>query len=231
MSPKIIAIDGHSSTGKSSLSVNVAKALGFIHIDTGAMYRSVSLYALQNQLVVDSVVRENELIKALPKIQLDFVHNNATGLNDMYMNGENVEHRIRSMEVSNLVSQVAKIPEVRAFLVENQRKIAGKTGIVMDGRDIGTVVFPDAPVKIFLTASPEVRAQRRFDELRQNGVEITLEEVQKNVNERDYIDTHRSTSPLRPAEDAIIINNDNLDRQQTFDAVMDVIQAKSHYFH
>lgn len=227
MIPQVIAIDGHSSTGKSSLSLKVAKALGFIHVDTGAMYRAISLLALENNLAEDGKVTDRQkLIDLLADIELDFNPNAETGLNEIHLNGRNVEKQIRSMEVSNLVSDVSRIKEVREFLVKNQRSIAGKKGIVMDGRDIGTVVFPDAPVKIFLTASAEVRAKRRFDELKAKGVEITLEEVQKNVNERDHIDSTRAESPLRAAEDAVLINNDHLDREQTFEAVMKVIREK-----
>lgn len=225
--PKVIAIDGHSSTGKSSLAKKLAKALGYIHIDTGAMYRAITLFAIQNKWIDDNgELNVEELIAGLKKINLNFIENPSTQENEITLNGCNVENGIRSMEVSSHVSEVAKVSEVREMLVQIQRNLAQETGIVMDGRDIGTVVFPDALVKIFLTASAEVRAKRRFDELTKKGVTISLEEVQKNVNERDFIDSHRANSPLKAAKDAVIINNDKLNREETFDAVMEVVKQK-----
>lgn len=225
--PKVIAIDGHSSTGKSSLAKKLAKALGYIHIDTGAMYRAITLFAIQNDWIDDNgELNVEELIAGLKKINLNFIENPSTQENEITLNGCNVENGIRSMEVSSHVSEVAKVSEVREMLVQIQRNLAQETGIVMDGRDIGTVVFPDALVKIFLTASAEVRAKRRFDELTKKGVTISLEEVQKNVNERDFIDSHRANSPLKAAKDAVIINNDKLNREETFDAVMEVVKQK-----
>lgn len=227
MTPKVIAIDGHSSTGKSSLSKKIAKALGFIHIDTGAMYRAVSWYALQHNLISkDGEILISDLIEALPNIHLNFEINPTSGLREIQLNGKNVENKIRSMEVSNLVSSVAKIPEIRAHLVKSQRAMAQEVGIVMDGRDIGSVVFPDAPVKIFLTASAEARAKRRYDELISKGDDITFEEVVENINKRDEIDTHRATSPLIKAEDAIEVNNDHMNQQETFETVMEIIREK-----
>ena len=225
--PKVIAIDGHSSTGKSSLAKKLAKALGYIHIDTGAMYRAITLFAIQNDWIDDNgELNVEELIAGLKKINLNFIENPSTQENEITLNGCNVENGIRSMEVSSHVSEVAKVSEVREMLVQIQRNLAQETGIVMDGRDIGTVVFPDALVKIFLTASAEVRAKRRFDELTKKGVTISLEEVQKNVNERDFIDSHRANSPLKASKDAVIINNDKLNREETFDAVMEVVKQK-----
>lgn len=225
--PKVIAIDGHSSTGKSSLAKKLAKALGYIHIDTGAMYRAITLFAIQNDWIDDNgELNVEELIAGLKKINLNFIENPSTQENEITLNGCNLENGIRSMEVSSHVSEVAKVSEVREMLVQIQRNLAQETGIVMDGRDIGTVVFPDALVKIFLTASAEVRAKRRFDELTKKGVTISLEEVQKNVNERDFIDSHRANSPLKAAKDAVIINNDKLNREETFDAVMEVVKQK-----
>lgn len=223
--PKVIAIDGHSSTGKSSLSKKVAKELGFIHVDTGAMYRAVTLFTMQNGCINNEEVNNEKLIGLLKKIKLDFIPN-VDGENEVFLNGKNVEKEIRSMEVSEHVSEVAKIAEVRKLLVEIQRNMAMEKGIVMDGRDIGTVVFPDAPVKIFLTASPKIRAKRRFDELTSKGIDITFEEVENNVKERDFTDSNRRNSPLVAAKDAVVINNDHLDREQTLLAVMKVIKDK-----
>jgi len=227
MKPKVIAIDGHSSTGKSSLAKKIAKALGYVHIDTGAIYRAVALFAIENNMISkDKKIAEKELNQALPEIHINFEMNESTGVNEVRLNGRNVEDKIRSMEVSNVVSQVAKLPEIRKHLVKLQREIAQNTGVVMDGRDIGSVVFPAAPVKIFLTASPQVRASRRYQELRSNGVEISMEEVEKNINQRDFLDTQRSASPLIKADDAIEINNDFMDQQGTFQTVMNIIREK-----
>lgn len=223
---KIVAIDGHSSTGKSSVAKQISKRLGFTHIDTGAMYRAVTLYAMQNRMIENHIVDTDKLIDKLGDIKLDFVFNPDTEKNEIILNGQNVERDIRTMEVSNNVSPIAKIDEVRAFLVEIQRGLAQKKGIVMDGRDIGTVVFPDAPVKIFLTASANVRAKRRYDELIAKGDKVTLEEVQENVNSRDKMDSQRANSPLRKADDAVEINNDNLNAEETLEAVLAVIKDK-----
>ena len=227
MKPKVIAIDGYSSTGKSSLAKKIATALGFIHVDTGAMYRAIAWYAMQNGLIAeDGDISEQDLISQLPLIETKFAINPESGKNEIYLNGENVESKIRGMEVSNKVSQIAKVPQIRKHLVKLQRAMANDVGIVMDGRDIGSVVFPDAPVKIFLTASPKARAKRRFDELKSNGIEISMEEVERNINKRDLLDTQRATSPLVKAADAVEVNNDHMDQNQTFDAVMQVIHKK-----
>lgn len=225
MIPKVIAIDGYSSTGKSSVAKQIARELDYIHIDTGAMYRAVTLFALEHGFVDENgISNTQELISALNEISLDFQYNETTYKNEIILNDVNVEEQIRTMHVSNSVSHIAKIPEVRKHLVKIQRGLAVSKGIVMDGRDIGTVVFPDAPVKIFLTASAKIRAKRRYDELKSKGLEITLEEVEENINTRDLIDTQRATSPLIKADDAIEVNNDNLNQQQTFEAVLKIIR-------
>lgn len=201
----VIAIDGHSSCGKSTMAKDLAKKIGYIYVDTGAMYRTVTLYALRNNLLDDSEALE----KALGDINITF-QLNADGRPETYLNGENVEKEIRSLEVSNHVSPIATLPFVRTFLVAQQQAMGKEKGIVMDGRDIGTVVFPDAELKIFVTASAEVRAQRRYDELKAKGQEASYEDILKNVVERDYIDSHREVSPLRKADDAIELDNSNL---------------------
>ncbi|MDG4951311.1 (d)CMP kinase [Weeksellaceae bacterium KMM 9724] len=227
MTPKVIAIDGHSSTGKSSLSKKVASALGFIHVDTGAMYRAVAWYALDKKLLSsEGELLVDKLVDSLDDINLKFELNPNSGNREIHLNGQNIEGEIRSMEVANLVSTVAKIPEIREHLVKLQRQMANEVGIVMDGRDIGSVVFPDAPVKIFLTASAKVRAQRRYDELKSNGVEITFDEVEENINSRDTIDTQRSASPLVKAEDAVEVNNDHMNQEETLQTVLKIIKEK-----
>ncbi len=214
-----IAIDGYSSTGKSTLARQLAKALGFIYVDTGAMYRAVTLFALQNNFVHKGKVNQGALVKLLPKIHLDFRLNKETGNSDMYLNGENVEKPIRSLEVSSYVSKVAAIEEVRYKLVEMQRKMGKAKGIVMDGRDIGTVVFPDAELKIFMTATPEIRANRRYKELLEKGEKVTFKEVLRNVQERDHLDTHREFSPLLKAEDAIEFDNGDMGLEEQFERI------------
>lgn len=203
-----IAIDGFSSCGKSTMAKDLAKRIGYIYVDTGAMYRSVTLFALRNGLFnEDESVNIDELEKRMDEISISFKFNEQTCKPDTYLNGELVEDEIRSMEVSNHVSPIAAIPFVRTAMVAQQQKMGLDKGIVMDGRDIGTVVFPDAELKIFVTASAEVRAQRRFDELKGKGMEANYEEILKNVQERDYIDSHREVSPLKQAEDAIVLDN------------------------
>ncbi|MEO7977236.1 (d)CMP kinase [Flavobacterium sp.] len=218
-----IAIDGFSSTGKSTLAKQLAKELSYVYVDTGAMYRAVSLFAMQNQYIGPNFFDKKALIDALPKIQLEFKFNNNLGFAEMYLNGENVEREIRTIEVSNFVSRVAEVSEVRTKLVEQQQEMGTNKAIVMDGRDIGTVVFPAAELKIFMTASAETRAQRRFDELKQKGDNVSYEEVLKNVVERDYIDTHRQDSPLIIADDAIEIDNSYLNREEQFTAVLELV--------
>ena len=206
-----IAIDGYSSCGKSTMAKDLAKEIGYVYVDTGAMYRSVTLYALRNKLFdAEGNVKVDELETKMPEIHISFKFNEATGRPDCYLNGELVEKEIRSLEVSSHVSPIAAIPFVREALVAQQKKMGEDKGIVMDGRDIGTTVFPDAELKIFVTASSQVRAQRRYDELQEKGMPADFEDILKNVEERDYIDTHRETSPLRQAEDAIVLDNSQL---------------------
>ena len=210
-----IAIDGHSSCGKSTMAKDLAKRIGYIYVDTGAMYRSVTLYALRNGLFnANGTIKEEELKAQMGNIKISFKLNKATGRPDTYLNGENVENQIRTMEVSSHVSVIAALPFVRAALVEQQQQMGAEKGIVMDGRDIGTVVFPNAELKVFVTASPEVRAQRRYDELKAKGMEANFNDILKNVQERDYIDSHRATSPLRKAEGAIELDNSNITIEQ-----------------
>lgn len=206
-----IAIDGFSSCGKSTMAKALAKKLGYIYVDTGAMYRSVTLYALRHDFFdQDGKINEEALRTALPDIKISFKLNNSTGLPETYLNGELVERDIRTLEVSSHVSPVAALPFVREEMVRQQQQMGRDKGVVMDGRDIGTVVFPDAELKIFVTASAEVRAQRRYDELQQKGMPADYEDILKNVKERDYIDSHREVAPLRQAPDAILLDNGQL---------------------
>jgi cytidylate kinase len=206
-----IAIDGHSSCGKSTMAKNLAREVGYVYVDTGAMYRSVTLYALRHGLFeADGSVNTTALEKALPDIHISFQFNAETGRPDTYLNGELVEQEIRTMEVSNHVSPIATIGFVREAMVAQQQQMGRGGGVVMDGRDIGTVVFPDAELKVFVTASAEVRAQRRYDELKGKGMEADYADILKNVQERDYIDSHREVSPLRQADDAILLDNSHM---------------------
>ena len=224
MTKKItIAIDGFSSTGKSTLAKQLAKHLGYIYVDTGAMYRAVAFFAMQNNLISSDSFNKVELVNQLKDIMLEFKFNSDLGFAEMYLNGDNVEKDIRTIEVSGFVSKVAEVSEVRAKLVEQQQEMGKNKAIVMDGRDIGTVVFPDAELKVFMTASASTRAQRRYDELLQKGDVVTYEEVLKNVEERDYIDTHREDSPLVMASDAVEIDNSYLNREEQFQAVLDLV--------
>jgi cytidylate kinase len=225
LSKKItIAIDGFSSTGKSTLAKQLAKELGYVYVDTGAMYRAVSLFAMQNGYIQPDFFDKQSLINSLPFIKLQFKFNPDLGFAEMYLNEVNVENEIRTIEVSNFVSKVAEVSEVRAKLVEQQQEMGKNKAIVMDGRDIGTVVFPDAELKIFMTASPETRAQRRFDELQSKNQDVSYDDVLKNVQERDYIDTHREDSPLIKADDAIEIDNSHLSREEQFDLVLELVR-------
>lgn len=206
-----IAIDGHSSCGKSTMAKSLARELGYVYVDTGAMYRSVTLFALRKGLFnEDGSVKTDELQALMGEVQVSFRYNPESGKADAYLNGENVEHEIRLMEVSNYVSPIAAIPFVRTAMVEQQRQMGKDKGVVMDGRDIGTTVFPDAELKIFVTASAEVRAQRRYDELKGKGEDANYDEILQNVKERDYIDSHREVSPLVKADDALLLDNSNL---------------------
>lgn len=207
----VIAIDGYSSCGKSTMAKDLAREIGYIYVDTGAMYRAVTLFAMRNRLFGDNGdIDTDRLEQMLPEVSISFKINTETGKPETCLNGEVVEKEIRSLEVSQHVSPVAALPFVRAKLVEQQQAMGKEKGIVMDGRDIGTVVFPDAELKIFVTASAEVRAQRRYDELKQKGMAADFNEILKNVEERDYIDTHRDTSPLKQADDAMVLDNSNM---------------------
>ncbi|MBR2151406.1 MAG: (d)CMP kinase [Prevotella sp.] len=205
-----IAIDGHSSCGKSTMAKDLAREVGYVYVDTGAMYRSVTLYALRNGLFTADGIDEAGLRKQMADIHISFKFNAETGRPDTYLNGELVEQEIRTMEVSNHVSPIAALGFVREAMVAQQQEMGLGGGVVMDGRDIGTVVFPNAELKIFVTASAEVRAQRRFDELKGKGMDADYDEILKNVQERDFIDSHREVSPLRKADDAIELDNSNM---------------------
>jgi CMP/dCMP kinase len=222
-----IAIDGFSSTGKSTLAKQVADQLGYIYVDTGAMYRAVTYFAMQHNFVSETHLDADGLIKNLTNVSLQFRFNEKLGFAEMYLNNENIETPIRNIEVSRLVSKIAEISQVRSKLVEQQQQMGENKGIVMDGRDIGTVVFPNADLKLFMTASTTTKAQRRFDELIEKGQQVTFEEVLQNVQERDYIDTHRDDSPLVKAEDAIEIDNSNLTKNEQFELVMELVHEIS----
>lgn len=206
----IIAVDGFSSCGKSTFAKAIASKLGYIFIDTGAMYRAVTLYALEHGAIRSGIVDEEAVIRLLPEISIAFRFNPERGASDIYVNGDRVEGKIRTIEVSNCVSGVSAIPEVRRKLVALQQEMGGRKGIVMDGRDIGTTVFPQAEIKLFMTADPKVRARRRYDELTAKGDCVSLEEIERNVLSRDRADMNRAVSPLRRAEDAIELDNSRM---------------------
>lgn len=206
----VIAIDGHSSSGKSTMAKDLAKEIGYTYIDTGAMYRAVTLFGLRHHIFKEGKIDEEKLRASLPDIDITFRFNKETGRPDTYLNGVNVEKEIRGMEVADWVSPVAALDFVRHELVAKQQTMGKAKGVVMDGRDIGTVVFPDAELKIFVTASPEVRAQRRVDELNAKGESATFEEVLENVKKRDHIDSTRKEGPLRQAEDALVLDNSHI---------------------
>lgn len=210
----IIAIDGHSSCGKSTVAKELARALGYTYIDSGAMYRAVTLHALRKGLIKDGEPDVQGIIRELENIRITFSWDAEKGRNTTFLNGENVEEEIRQLEVSQNVSPVSTIPEVRKEMVRQQRENGKDKGIVMDGRDIGTVVFPDAELKIFMTASPEIRAQRRYLELKEKGSEVDFNEILENVLNRDKIDSTRETSPLKKADDALVLDNSQLTREE-----------------
>lgn len=214
-----IAIDGFSSTGKSTVAKQLAKALGYIYVDTGAMYRAVTFYAMDRGLINESDFNIEALIYQLPKISISFKFNEALGFAEVYLNGKNIEKKIRTLEVSSFVSKVAAISEVRQKLVEQQQKMGQDKGVVMDGRDIGTVVFPEAELKLFMTASAETRAKRRYQELLERGEQVSYEDVLANVQERDHIDSTREDSPLTKAKDAIEIDNSNMTLDEQFNKI------------
>lgn len=222
----VIAIDGHSSCGKSTVAKDLAKALSIAYVDTGAMYRSVTLYALRNGMINEGNVDESKLIEALKDIKITFAFNAEQKKNETFMNGESVESEIRGMQVSSNVSLVSAIGAVRRKLVEWQREMGQEGSLVMDGRDIGTVVFPDADLKIFMTASDEVRAQRRYDELTAKGQKVDFNEILVNVRERDRIDSTRAESPLRKADDALLLDNSNITMQQQFEWIMQQLRDR-----
>jgi cytidylate kinase len=219
-----IAIDGYSSCGKSTLAKALAKELDYVFIDTGAMYRSVSLFCLRNNLIHNNEVKVDEVIQALPKIDINFDKNPESGKLEVQLNNEFVEPYIRTMEVSQLVSKIASIKEVRAKLVEEQQKMGSKGGVVMDGRDIGSVVFPNAELKLFVTASPEIRTERRYLELSVTDNTITKEEIRKNLEERDYLDSTREESPLVQADDAILVDNSNYTQEEQLQVALDLVK-------
>ena len=207
----IVAIDGHSSCGKSTMAKDLAREVGYVYVDSGAMYRAVALYAMREGLLLpDGAIDEVRLREAMPGIAITFALNEATGMPDTYLNGVCVERDIRTLAVSALVSPVATLPFVREALMQQQRSLGLAKGIVMDGRDVGTAIFPEAELKVFVTASPEVRARRRYDELTAKGESVNYDDILANVNERDYIDTHRALNPLVKADDALTLDNSHL---------------------
>lgn len=220
-----IAIDGFSSCGKSTVAKALAKRLGYTYIDSGAMYRAVTLFCIQNNLFIQKEVDEERLRKRINEIQIDFRLNEETGNADTYLNGVNIEEEIRTIEVSSWVSPVSKIGFVRKAMVSLQRQMSQGKGVVMDGRDIGTVVFPDADLKIFMTADVRVRAQRRYEELLNKNQQVSLEEIEENIRQRDFIDSNREISPLTQAADAIVLDNSHLSREEQLEWIHSRIQA------
>lgn len=221
-----IAIDGFSSTGKSTVAKQLAKHLGYVYVDSGAMYRAVTWFAMQKGFINDQQFDATALIKELNNLEIGFKFNSELGFSEVFLNGTNVEQEIRTLEVSSFVSQVAKVSEVRRLLVKQQHQLGKNKGIVMDGRDIGTVVFPNAELKIFMTASADTRANRRYQELLSKGEDVTFEDVLHNVQERDYIDSNRKDSPLAKAEDAVEIDNSHLSLDQQFNKILQLVETK-----
>ena len=219
-----IAIDGFSSTGKSTVAKQLAKKISYVYVDSGAMYRAVTFYAMQNGLISDNDFNSEALIYQLSNINISFKYNKVLGFAEVYLNDINIEKQIRTLEVSSFVSQVAAISEVRLKLVEQQKKMGQDKGVIMDGRDIGTVVFPAAELKLFMIASAETRAERRFQELIERGDKVEYKEVLNNVQERDYIDSHREDSPLVKAEDAIEIDNSNMTLDEQFNKILQLVK-------
>lgn len=223
MSKITVAIDGYSSCGKSTIAKALAQKLGYNYIDTGAMYRAVTLYCLRNGIIVKSKVDSSKLFEALENITVSFDYNTTTKVSEVFLNGEHVEREIRTMEVSNNVSAVSSIKEVREKMVMIQREFGKNKGVVMDGRDIGTNVFPDAELKLFMTADPDVRTQRRLDELSSKGEYHSFADVKQNLLKRDYDDTHRKENPLRQAKDAIVLDNTDLNKEEQLEYVIKLI--------
>ncbi|TRX72360.1 (d)CMP kinase [Carboxylicivirga sp. M1479] len=223
----IIAIDGHSSCGKSTVAKDLAKELGYVYIDTGAMYRSVTLFAMNNGFVNNGTIDEGGLSKNLEKVNISFKYQPEEKINETFLNGESVEDAIRGLEVSNNVSAVSAIAFVRKRMVELQQAMGNQGGIVMDGRDIGTVVFPDADLKLFMTASASIRAQRRYDELTAKGEVVNYEEILANVEQRDHLDSTRKESPLRQADDALVLDNSDLNKAEQLEWIIEVLKERN----
>jgi cytidylate kinase len=218
-----IAIDGFSSTGKSTIAKQLAKKMSYIYIDSGAMYRAVCLYAMEQGLISENLFDKKNLIDSLNRIYLQFKFNPHLGFSEIYLNDRNVEFEIRKLEVSNLVSKIAAVPEVRRMLVKQQQEYGANKGVVMDGRDIGTVVFPNAECKLFITASAEVRAKRRFDELKKRGDQVSYDDILKNITDRDHIDSTREDSPLVQSTDAIMIDNSEMTLEEQFNKIYGIV--------
>ena len=221
-----IAIDGYSSCGKSTLAKQLAKELGYTFVDTGAMYRAVTVFAIEHGFIQENEVLTEDLIEGIKNIDVSFVFNPSRGASDVCLNGENIETSIRQMTVSDNVSHIAAIKEVRQKLVALQQEMGVNKGVVMDGRDIGTVVFPNAELKLFMTASPDIRAQRRYDELLAKGERTTMEEVRTNLEKRDLIDTTRKEDPLKQAEDAVVLDNSNLTQEEQLQLVLELVRER-----
>jgi cytidylate kinase len=222
----IIAIDGYSSCGKSTFARMIAKELNYIFIDSGAMYRAITLWCIRNGFISESYIDTESIIEGLKEISVDFVLNPETNTLEIFLNGENVENQIRSLEVTKYVSKISQIHEVRSRLVELQRRIGADKGIVMDGRDIGAVVFPDADIKIFMTASVDIRAKRRYDELKAKGLDVDIEEIRNGIIARDIADENRDISPLRKAEDAITLDNSRMTVEAQMNWIKKIIETK-----
>lgn len=222
-----IAIDGYSSCGKSTVAKGLAKKLGYLFIDSGAMYRAVTLYCIQNDIIKEGKFDEQDVVVAMHNIHLEFKLNEQTHRSEMHLNGVDVEKEIREMDVSNFVSPISAIKDVRKQIVALQRKFRTVNGIIMDGRDIGTNVFPDAELKIFMTADENVRAQRRWKELNEKGLNVSLEEIKQNIMHRDHEDTHREHNPLRKAEDAIVLDNTHLTLEEQLDFAVKLAKEKT----
>jgi cytidylate kinase len=224
--PLIIALDGHSSCGKSSFAKEIAKKLNYLYVDSGAMYRAVTLYAMRNGFINNDGINLSNLENALNSIEIDFKYTPQTEKYETFLNGENVEDQIRSMDVSKNVSEISKIKKVREYLVKQQQKLGERKAIVMDGRDIGTVVYPNADIKIFMTASIDVRAERRYKEMVDKGIPGNLESVKENLSQRDYLDQTREESPLKKADDAIILDNSDMTPNQQMTWFLNYISKK-----
>jgi CMP/dCMP kinase len=227
--PLVIAIDGHSSTGKSSFARAIASELGYIYIDSGAMYRAITLFAMREKIIIEELVDEKKLEEVIGSVMIDFVKNGENGKNEMHLNTENVEEEIRGIRVSEKVSIISKIGFVRKKMVAFQRKMGEMKSVVMDGRDIGTVVFPNADIKIFMTADPVIRAERRFKELQERGVNTSIQEVEHNILERDYIDQNRAESPLRKADDAFVLDNSYMTPAEQMDWFKNLVSTKYNF--